>query len=229
MPRLIQIAQYAEDLDRASTFYATLLGTDPTARFDPPGLVFFDLGGVRLLLEKGAPSALHYFEVTDLTGEIERLRALGVIVVSEPRAISGMPQRSSVPSDPRNGRRSSGIPKGTWWAWPSSALLRRACRTPRSSIERDTRSLGYDRRARPRDHRSPLGRGDRSAGGGRGPRAATDLGLGQRRFGPARRGVPALECGQNVRKRRPGPSPDSAVAPESRGSRGYSGRGDGGI
>ena len=57
---LVQVAQRAEDLGRASAFYADLLGAEPLATFDPPGLVFFDLGGVRLLLDKGAPSSLVY-------------------------------------------------------------------------------------------------------------------------------------------------------------------------
>lgn len=56
--KLVQIAQRAEDLDRASAFYADLLRTAERARFVPPGLLFFDLDGVRLLLERGAPSAL---------------------------------------------------------------------------------------------------------------------------------------------------------------------------
>ena len=48
---LVQVAQRAQDLDRAAAFYADLLGRPPTARFDPPGLLFFDLDGVRLLLD----------------------------------------------------------------------------------------------------------------------------------------------------------------------------------
>lgn len=35
--------------DAATAFYADLLGAPPVARFDPPGLVFFDLVGTRLL------------------------------------------------------------------------------------------------------------------------------------------------------------------------------------
>ena len=86
---LVQIAQHAEDLQRASSFYADLLGTPPVATFDPPGLVFFDLGGVRLLLEQGAPSALLYLRVEDIDTTLERLRAAGVPVESEPHVIFG--------------------------------------------------------------------------------------------------------------------------------------------
>lgn len=83
----VQIAQHADDLGRASAFYAELLGAGPVATYDPPGLVFFDLGGVRLLLERGAPSALHYYRVADVHATVERLRAAGVEVESEPHVI----------------------------------------------------------------------------------------------------------------------------------------------
>ena len=86
---LVQIAQHADDLQRASSFYADLLGAAPVATFDPPGLVFFDLGGVRLLLDQGAPSALLYLRVDDIDATLERLRAAGVPVESEPHVIFG--------------------------------------------------------------------------------------------------------------------------------------------
>jgi methylmalonyl-CoA/ethylmalonyl-CoA epimerase len=85
--QLVQIAQHAEDLDRATGFYRDLLGSDPTATYDPPGLVFFDLDGVRLLLDQGAPSALLYLAVEDIEGTVSRLRAAGVSVEGEPRVI----------------------------------------------------------------------------------------------------------------------------------------------
>lgn len=84
---LVQVAQHAEDLDRAAAFYSDLLGAPPTARFDAPGLLFFDLDGVRLLLDVGAPSALLYLRVDDVAATIERLRSRGVVVESEPHVI----------------------------------------------------------------------------------------------------------------------------------------------
>ena len=86
-PGLVQIAQHADDLGRATAFYAGLFGAGATATYDPPGLVFFDLGGVRLLLERGAPSALHYYRVADVHATVERLRVAGVTVESEPHVI----------------------------------------------------------------------------------------------------------------------------------------------
>ncbi|WP_343995040.1 VOC family protein [Terrabacter terrae] len=86
---LVQVAQHADDLGRATAFYRDLLGAEPLATYDPPGLVFFDIGGVRLLLDPGAPSALHYLRVDDLHGTVEQLRASGVEVLSEPHVIFG--------------------------------------------------------------------------------------------------------------------------------------------
>ncbi|BDV31743.1 VOC family protein [Microbacterium terricola] len=71
--RLVQVAQHADDLDRAEAFYSELLGARSTARFDPPGLLFFDLDGVRLLLDRNAPSALIYLHVDNVHEVLERL------------------------------------------------------------------------------------------------------------------------------------------------------------
>lgn len=84
---LLQVAQHAEDLERATAFYRDVLGLRWIATFDPPGLVFFDLGGARLLLERSASSAVVYLEVDDLTAEVERLRGAGVRIESEPHVI----------------------------------------------------------------------------------------------------------------------------------------------
>ena len=84
---LLQVAQRSTDLDRATAFYRDVLGLRWIATFDPPGLVFFDLGGTRLLLEKGAPSAVLYLGVADVATEVDRLRAAGVRIESEPHVI----------------------------------------------------------------------------------------------------------------------------------------------
>lgn len=82
-----QVAQRATDLVRAAQFYEELFQAPPAATFDPPGLVFFVLGDVRLLLDQAAPSALHYYQVPDLVQVIARLRDAGVTVISEPHLI----------------------------------------------------------------------------------------------------------------------------------------------
>jgi methylmalonyl-CoA/ethylmalonyl-CoA epimerase len=84
--RLVQVALHADDLDRAAEFYASLLGSPPTGRFDPPGLLFFDLAGTRLLLDRNAPSALIYLGVDDVHGTVDAIRH-EVGIVSEPHAI----------------------------------------------------------------------------------------------------------------------------------------------
>lgn len=84
--RLQQIAQHADDLDRAARFYTALLGAEPVAVFDPPGLLFFDLGGVRLMLDRNAPSSLIYFHVDNVHETLERLDG-AVEVVSHPHVI----------------------------------------------------------------------------------------------------------------------------------------------
>jgi methylmalonyl-CoA/ethylmalonyl-CoA epimerase len=83
---ILQVAQHADDLDRAAAFYELLLGGPPAGRFEP-GLLFFNVGRSRLLLEQAAASALVYFEVDDVHATLDRLRASGVQVVSEPQVI----------------------------------------------------------------------------------------------------------------------------------------------
>jgi methylmalonyl-CoA/ethylmalonyl-CoA epimerase len=85
--RLVQVAQRAEDLERAGAFYTELLGKGPLAVFDPPGLLFFDVGGVRLLLERGAPPSLIYLGVPDVRLTVEALKSRGVEVATEPHVI----------------------------------------------------------------------------------------------------------------------------------------------
>ena len=84
--RLVQVALRADDLDRAAVFYSSLLGSAPTGRFDPPGLLFFDLAGTRLLLDRNAPSALIYLGVDDVHATVDALRD-EVRIISEPHAI----------------------------------------------------------------------------------------------------------------------------------------------
>ena len=84
---LHQVAQHADDLDRAVDFYTQLLGEPPIAVFDPPGLAFFRLGDTRLLIERGAPSALVYLRVDDVRSTVERLRGEGVSIAHEPHVI----------------------------------------------------------------------------------------------------------------------------------------------
>jgi methylmalonyl-CoA/ethylmalonyl-CoA epimerase len=84
---VLQIAQHADDLPRAQAFYQRLLNAEPAGIFDPPGLLFFQAGHVRLLLEQAATSALIYFKVDDVRAILESLRADGVEIIAEPQLI----------------------------------------------------------------------------------------------------------------------------------------------
>jgi catechol 2,3-dioxygenase-like lactoylglutathione lyase family enzyme len=84
--RLIQVALHADDLERAADFYTVLLETPPAARFTEAGLLFFDLDGVRLLLDRNAPASLMYLHVDNVHDALERLDGL-VDVVSHPHVI----------------------------------------------------------------------------------------------------------------------------------------------
>ena len=84
---LVQVGQHAEDLGRARRFYAALLDREATAVYDPPGLVFFDLDGVRLLLDRALPSSVLYLGVDDVTAAMDRARSAGAEVETEPHAI----------------------------------------------------------------------------------------------------------------------------------------------
>lgn len=87
MPDIVQVAQHADDLDRAAAFYTDILGGELMARFEPPGLVFLRFGGTRVLLENAAAPALLYLAVPDVRTETDRLRALGVTIETEPHLI----------------------------------------------------------------------------------------------------------------------------------------------
>lgn len=84
---ILQVAQHADDLDRAARFYEALLGGPPAGRFDPPGLLFFNVGRSRLLLERAAASSLVYLQVDDVRALIDQLRMRGVEILDEPRVI----------------------------------------------------------------------------------------------------------------------------------------------
>ncbi|HEY5846061.1 MAG TPA: VOC family protein [Microlunatus sp.] len=84
---LFQVAQHAEDLDRARAFYSRLLQAEPAGFFDPPGLLFFTVGGVRLLLDREAPTALIYLKVPDVAEAVERCRQDGIEIRAEPHVI----------------------------------------------------------------------------------------------------------------------------------------------
>jgi methylmalonyl-CoA/ethylmalonyl-CoA epimerase len=87
LERIHQIAVFARDLDEAISFYRDTLGATYLAKFDPPGLVFFDFGGTRVLLEKTGPKASVYFRVDDIHAAHQELSEKGVKFIAEPHMI----------------------------------------------------------------------------------------------------------------------------------------------
>ena len=63
-----QIAVTVQDIERATAFYRDVLGVP--FLFDAPGLAFFDLGGIRLMLSRpegvGPSSSLLHFRAADI-------------------------------------------------------------------------------------------------------------------------------------------------------------------
>ena len=94
--RLGQIAINAHDVERAAAFYQDVLGL-PLLFKAPPGLAFFDCGGVRLMLsrpdkpELDHPSSILYFAVPDIHAAHEKMKAGGVRFEDEPHLIAKMP------------------------------------------------------------------------------------------------------------------------------------------
>ena len=85
--QLVQVALRSTDLVRSAAWWTTVLQTEPRATFDPPGLLFYDLAGVRLLLDHGGPVATVYGRVADLRAELGRGGGGGVPAVAEPQVI----------------------------------------------------------------------------------------------------------------------------------------------
>lgn len=87
LTRIHQIAAHADDLAASRTFYRDLLGAHLLGEYDPPGLLFFDFGGVRLMLESNAQPATLYFRVDDIDAAYAALCERGVVFEDEPHLI----------------------------------------------------------------------------------------------------------------------------------------------
>lgn len=78
-----QIALKSEDLEQSREFYEKVIGARFMAMFDPPGLLFFEFNGTRLLLEKNANTGSLYLRVDDIETAYARLKAHGVTFESD--------------------------------------------------------------------------------------------------------------------------------------------------
>ncbi|MEG0822380.1 MAG: VOC family protein [Burkholderiaceae bacterium] len=92
---LAQVALHVSDVDRAETFYRDVLGLTALFRFGD--LAFFDMSGVRLLLEGGhevqqkRDDACLYFRVEAIDAAVGRLVARGVYFERSPHLVARMP------------------------------------------------------------------------------------------------------------------------------------------
>ncbi len=94
--RLGQVQIRAHDVKRATMFYQDVLGLKLLFEA-PPGLAFFDCGGVRLMIDRPEkpefdhPSSILYFAVPDIQAAHAQLKQSGVHFEDEPHVIARMP------------------------------------------------------------------------------------------------------------------------------------------
>ena len=99
--RLGQVQIRAHDVKRATMFYQDVLGLKLLFEA-PPGLAFFDCGGVRLMIDRPEkpefdhPSSILYFAVPDIQAAYAQLKQSGVHFEDEPHVIARMPDHESV-------------------------------------------------------------------------------------------------------------------------------------
>ena len=90
-----QIAVPVTDVDRAVAFYRDVLGM--RLLFEaPPGLAFFDCGGVRLMLDGAARaqaghSSVIYYKVANLQASFTTLTARGAAFEAPPHLVAKLP------------------------------------------------------------------------------------------------------------------------------------------
>jgi methylmalonyl-CoA/ethylmalonyl-CoA epimerase len=94
--RIGQIQVRTHDVERAADFYQKILGLKLLFKA-PPGLAFFDCGGIRLMLnppekpEFDHPSSILYFAVPDIHAAHAGMKGKGVRFEDEPHLIAKMP------------------------------------------------------------------------------------------------------------------------------------------
>ncbi len=85
--RLHQVAAHAGEPDDMCRFYRDVLRAKFIAEFNPPGILFFDFNGVRLMFEANVAPATLYFWVDDLESAYKSLMDQGVSFEDEPHMI----------------------------------------------------------------------------------------------------------------------------------------------
>jgi len=94
--RLGQVQIGTKDVERAADFYQNVLGLKLLFKA-PPGLAFFDCGGVRLMLDHPDKpefdhlSSILYFAVPDIQAAFASMKGKGVHFEDEPHLLAKMP------------------------------------------------------------------------------------------------------------------------------------------
>jgi methylmalonyl-CoA/ethylmalonyl-CoA epimerase len=92
LDRIGQIATNVQDVERATAYYRDVLGMKFLFAA-PPGLAFFDCGGVRLMLSRAEdpeldhPASILYYKVADIASAHRTLADRGVTFVSAPHVV----------------------------------------------------------------------------------------------------------------------------------------------
>lgn len=95
LSRIRQIAVSVADLPASIAFYRDRLGVKLLFEA-PPGLAFFDLDGIWLMLgaatatEPAQPGSVLYFEVADIHAKHAALKERGVEFVDQPHMVADM-------------------------------------------------------------------------------------------------------------------------------------------
>lgn len=87
LTKLHQVGANYHDLADTKVFYRDVLGARLIQEFDPPGLLFFEFSGTRVLFEQGNPPAVLYFWVDDIGATHQALVAKGVKFDSDPHLV----------------------------------------------------------------------------------------------------------------------------------------------
>lgn len=88
---LHQLALTTADLERSTRFYRDILGLSLITSFDPPGLAFFQVGDLRLSIQKvdevEAASSVLYFRVQDIGAATQSLKDNAIELERKPELI----------------------------------------------------------------------------------------------------------------------------------------------
>jgi predicted enzyme related to lactoylglutathione lyase len=92
LTRIAQIAIVVTDLERAIAFYRDVLGLQFLFQA-PPGLAFFNLDGVRIMLslpEGETGSTIVYYQTADIHATTAAMKSRGASFESEPHKVASL-------------------------------------------------------------------------------------------------------------------------------------------